>query len=183
MTLLSICRQVAGEVPVAKPSILVGSTDNTASLLLALAQAEGEALSRRPQSGWVAQILEYTFTTNSLSTTGNINSGVLALTGLGSTTGVAAGWIASGPGIPANARIATVDSSSQVTLAAGFAPTASATGAAIVFSQVDFALPSDYPPLIDGPLWDRSRFWQMRGAMSPQQWQLCKSSPIGRATI
>ena len=183
MSLLTLLQQVARVTPVAIPAVISGSTDKTASLLLGCAQEEGEALSRRAPQGWVAQILENTFTTNSVTTTGNITSGVLQLTGLGTTTGVSSGFIASAPGIPANARVSTVDSSSQVTLATGFAPTASSTGATITFGQADFALPSDFRRLVDDTLWDRSRFWQMRGAMTPQQWQLYKSSPIGRASI
>lgn len=47
----------------------------------------------------------------------------------------------------------------------------------------NYQLPSDFRSLITDTMWDRSRFWRMRGAMSPQQWQLYKSSIIGRATI
>ena len=47
----------------------------------------------------------------------------------------------------------------------------------------DFTLPADFGRIIDDTLWDRTRFWRMRGALSPQQWQLYKSSIIGRATI
>jgi hypothetical protein len=47
----------------------------------------------------------------------------------------------------------------------------------------DYTLPADFRSLVNDTLWDRSRFWRMRGAMSPQQWQLFKSSIIGRATI
>jgi hypothetical protein len=47
----------------------------------------------------------------------------------------------------------------------------------------DYQLPFDFDHMIDDTLWDRTRFWRMRGAMSPQQWQLYKSSIIGRATI
>lgn len=183
MTLLSILQQVASEIPVAKPAIVVGSTDSTASLLLACAQAEGESLARRPDHGWVAQIVENTFTTASVTTTGNVTAGNLAITGLGTTVGIAAGFTANGPGLVSNSRVNTVDSGSQVTLASGFTPTVSGTGVQIVFGQGDYALPSDFQRLVDGTLWDRSRFWQMRGAMTPQQWQLYKSSPIGRASI
>lgn len=183
MSLISICQQVAREVPVAVPTIIVGSTDSTASLLLGCAQAAGKSLAKRPTLGWIAQIVENTFTTFALATTGNVTSGNLAIPGLGSTTGVAAGDIATGTGIPANARVATVDSGAQVTLASGFAPTATTAGTAITFGRADYSLPTDFQRMVDGTLWDRSRFWQMRGAMSPQQWQLYKSSPIGRASI
>ena len=47
----------------------------------------------------------------------------------------------------------------------------------------DYMLPADFRSLVNDTLWDRSRFWRMRGAMSPQQWQMFKSSIIGRATI
>lgn len=46
-----------------------------------------------------------------------------------------------------------------------------------------YTLPADFRSLINDTMWDRTRFWKMRGAMSPQQWQLYKSSIIGRATI
>jgi hypothetical protein len=47
----------------------------------------------------------------------------------------------------------------------------------------DYPLPADYRSMIDDTMWDRSRFWRMRGAMTPQQWQMYKSSIIGRATV
>jgi hypothetical protein len=47
----------------------------------------------------------------------------------------------------------------------------------------DYLLPTDFRSIVNDTLWDRSRFWRMRGAMSPQQWQMFKSSIIGRATI
>ncbi len=53
----------------------------------------------------------------------------------------------------------------------------------IADGSTTFALPADYDRLVSDTLWDRTRFWQMRGAMSPQQWQMWKSSRFGRATI
>lgn len=183
MSLLSLLQQVADVTPVARPLIIVGSSDSTAKLLLACAQEEGEALARRPQHGWIAQILEHTFTTAGFSTTGNTISGNLAITNIPDTSQIQQGWIANGNGLVSNSLVASVDSSSQVTLATGFTPTETETGVQIVFSESDYTLPSDFQRMVDGTLWDRSRFWQMRGAMSPQQWQLYKSSPIGRASI
>ncbi len=46
-----------------------------------------------------------------------------------------------------------------------------------------YTLPADFRSLVDNTMWDRTRFWRMRGAMTPQQWQMYKSSVIGRATI
>jgi hypothetical protein len=63
VSLLSICQEVAAEIPVAAPTSIVGNPDGTAQLMLALAQRAGEALARRPPGGWVALIREYGFAT------------------------------------------------------------------------------------------------------------------------
>lgn len=49
--------------------------------------------------------------------------------------------------------------------------------------ETAFTLPSDFRSMINDTLWDRSRYWALRGALSPQQWQVYKSSIIGTATI
>ena len=66
MTLLSICQAVCNISPVAAPDSIVGNSDQTAVLLLALANVAGQQLARRPQGGWVNSIREYNFTTNAL---------------------------------------------------------------------------------------------------------------------
>src|SRR3974390_1976753 len=68
MSLLSICQEVAAEIPVAPPVGIIGNPDGTAQLMLALAQRAGEALARRPPGGWVAMIREYDFATAAVST-------------------------------------------------------------------------------------------------------------------
>jgi hypothetical protein len=49
--------------------------------------------------------------------------------------------------------------------------------------SAELQLPPDMRSIIDDTLWDRTHYWRMRGPMTPQQWQLYKSSVIGRATI
>lgn len=61
MTLLTICQDVARITPVAIPTTIVGSNDETASLLLACAQAEGKSLARR--HNWLSLVAEHTFST------------------------------------------------------------------------------------------------------------------------
>lgn len=53
----------------------------------------------------------------------------------------------------------------------------------IASGSTTFTLPSDYDRLVDGTLWDRSRYWEMRGPMSPQQWQMYKSSLFSQASV
>jgi hypothetical protein len=186
LSLLSICTQVAGEIPVAAPTAIVGNSDETAMLLLACAQVEGKTLSRRPDGGWVSTIREYDFTTSATATmSGTVANtgvgGVAQITGLASTAAISAkSWYAFGTGLKNNSIVQNVDSGSQVTLNQ---PAATTVAGTYQFGQSDYSLPSDFLRLVDNTLWDRSRFWSMRGPQSPQQWQLYKSSVIGRATI
>src|SRR5579885_1657541 len=135
-----------------------------------MAQAAGEDLARRPQGGWIAQQIENLFMTNVLNAmTGTIantgTGGVAQITGLSSTTNITAGrFMASGTGLPTNAKVVTVDSLTQVTL--NQAATTTGSGVSITFAQFAYPVPSDFQRLIDGTLWDRTRYWQMRGPIS-----------------
>lgn len=48
-----------------------------------------------------------------------------------------------------------------------------------VADQADYDLPSDYDRLVDGTLWDRDNYWDLRGPLSPAEWQVYKSSVLG----
>lgn len=61
MSLLTICQNVANDIPVAVPSVIVGSTNETARLLLSSAKKAGEALYR--EYNWLELVTEYTFST------------------------------------------------------------------------------------------------------------------------
>ena len=61
MTLLTICQSVADTIPVEKPTVVYGSTNDTARLLVALAQKEGKILAKR--HNWIALGKEHTFDT------------------------------------------------------------------------------------------------------------------------
>ncbi|HEY1430758.1 MAG TPA: hypothetical protein VGF39_03900 [Stellaceae bacterium] len=47
----------------------------------------------------------------------------------------------------------------------------------------DYVLPPDFLSVVNDTVWERTRYWAMRGALSPQQWQRYRSSIYGRATI
>lgn len=185
MTLLSICTLVAQDLPLAVPTSIVGNPDETAMRLLSAAQLTGESLARKPQGGWVTMIREFDFYTaavlpqaGAIANTGP--SGVAVISGLLTTTGIVAGsWYAFGNGVPNNAIVTGV-TSSTVTINQ---PTQQPGVGQYQFGQSDYTLPTDFERPIDNTMWDRSRYWAMRGPQSPQQWQLYKSSYIGQATI
>lgn len=192
MSLLTLCQAACATAPVAIPSQIIGSIDQTAQLLLALANDAGDELARRAPGGWVDMIREFDFMTAALpaqnGTIANVgNSAVIS--GLSNIQLVRPNlWIAAGTGIPNNAAIRTVMPAVTLTgpppsvIALSVKSTVTGTGS-FSFGQSDYPLPSDFQRPIDNTFWDRSRFWSMRGPQSPQQWQLYKSSVIGQATI
>ena len=44
-----------------------------------------------------------------------------------------------------------------------------------VNAQAEYTLPTDFRRLINDTAWDRDAFWEMRGGLSPQEWQAVKS--------
>lgn len=117
MTLLTICQNVANQIPVESPTVVSGSSNKTAKLLLSCAQSAGKSIARKKgKQHWLELVSEYTFST--------------------------------------------------------------------VADQEDYDLPSDFFDLEDQTLWDRTNFWEIKGALSPQDWQAYKSSVLGdTATI
>jgi hypothetical protein len=185
MSLLTICQLAIQDLGLAVPTSIIGNPDETAVRALAAAQLAGKSLYKRPEGGWVASIKEYDFVTAAVAAqNGTIaNSGpggVAVISGLASTAGIAAlTWYGFGSGVPNNAIVASTTVSS-VTL--NVAATTLGAGS-FTFGKSDYPLPSDFQRPLDNTMWDRSRFWSMRGPQSPQQWQLYKSSVIGRASI
>lgn len=191
MTLLSLCQDACAIAPVARPTRIIGNVDQTAILLLALANRAGNEVSRKPPGGWVSLIREYDFTTNAIAaqsgTISNVGNSAV-ITGL---TGIQAvspsNWIASGTGVPLNAvvRLVTPPVSGVITpTTVTLSVPATQTGAgSFSFGQTDYPLPSDFERPVDATFWDRTRYWQMRGPLSPQQWQVYRSSVIGNAAV
>lgn len=180
--------QVAQDLALSVPTSFIGNSDETATRLVAAAQYEGEALARKPENGWVVMITEYDFTTS--ATTNNIPGTIANVGGFAQVSGLTLAnqvqvgtWQGYGTGLQNNSIVTAVtnaDPNSIVTLS--LPPTSTGTGT-FTFGQSDYPLPSDFERAIDNTMWDRARFWAMRGPQSPQQWQLYKSSVIGRASI
>lgn len=185
MTLLTIAQAVAQDIPVAAPTTIIGNPDQTAMLILSQANLAGEALARSPQGGWTQMMREYDFFTAAIGpVNGSIaNTGIngLAQVTVPSTAGLAANiWYGFGNGLPNNSIIQSVDSPTQVTM--NLPSTVTGAGQ-YTFGQSDYPLPADFERPIDNTMWDRTRYWAMRGPQSPQQWQMYKSSIIGKASI
>lgn len=190
MTLLTIAQAACNAVPIAPPSAIVANTnDTTARLLLALANEAGNSLTKSNPTGWISMVREYDFATVSY---GPISGAVTSVGGYATVTttgsagsGIAAyGWIISGPSLYNNSVITDVEVVGPSYIYTTNLPLSDdATTGSFYFSQTDYALPSDYERSVDQTMWDRTRYWQMRGVLSPQQWQSFRSSIFGKTTV
>ena len=52
-----------------------------------------------------------------------------------------------------------------------------------VASTASYDLPSDFDRLLDFTAWDRTNYWQLRGPLSPKEWQIKKSALVATATL
>lgn len=186
MSLLSICQAVARVVKFEVPDTIIGNTSDEAQLLLQCANDEGEALARRPSGGWIEMQREENFQTVVLTpptaTIANTAMNGDAQVTLTDTSAIVAhAFGAAGTGLPYNCNVRSVDSATQVTLSTPTTNTGIITN--LTLGQFGYPVPDDFERAIDNTMWDRTRYWQMRGPLSPQQWQFYKSSVFSRATI
>lgn len=181
-TFLQLIQQAADELGIPQPSQVIGAVDDQSRQLLALSNREGKDFSAMANGngGWQNLHKEYTFTTSTISTTGNVSSGSAVITNIPSTVGIVAGtWAVSGNGLPYQAYVLSVDSSTQVTLTVE--ADASYTGTALIFGQVAYSLPSDFEYFVQKTFWDGAYRWQLLGPISAQEKQVLRYgiSPAG----
>lgn len=174
-TLLQLVDQVSGELGLAQPAIVVGSTTNQTLQLLALVTRLGRDLVREFEWQYLTKI--YVFqTTAAVATTGTTTNASAVITAIPSTASLAVGNVVTGTGMPSYAEILTVDSSTQVTL--NMPATASGTGVALTFAKQDYALPSDFSRMVSDTNWDRTNHWRNLGTKSSQEWSWLQGGVI-----
>ena len=178
-TILSLVQNTLQGMGVAKygdPTSLVGNTNQDVVQVLALVNAEGDALAH--ERDWQAQQIQYIFTAPYYTYTGTVTSGSTSVTAMSSITGISTNptyFQVTGTGIPQDCFI-TAASGTTVTLAQ--AATASGTAVSLTFSQVLFVPPTDLDRQIDRTHWDKSKHWEMLGPSTPQQREWLRSGYI-----
>ncbi len=158
-----------------QPTMLIANTNQDIVQVLALVNAEGDALAH--ERDWQAQQTQYIFSTPFYTYTGTVTNGSTSVTGMSSTTGLTANpgyFQVTGTGIPQDCFI-TAAGGGTVTLAQ--AATASGTGS-LTFSQILFPPPADFDRQIDRTHWDKSKHWEMLGPSTPQQREWLRSGYI-----
>src|SRR3990167_123509 len=178
-TILSLVQNTLQGMGVAKygdPTTVVGNTNQDIVQILAMVNAEGDALAH--ERDWQAQQIQYIFTATTYSYTGNVTDGSTSITGMSSVTGLTTNptyFQVTGAGIPQDCFI-TAASGTTVTLAQE--ATATGTAVTLTFSQILFAPPSDFDRQIDRTHWDKSKHWEMLGPSTPQQREWLRSGYI-----
>lgn len=169
-TLLQIVQQAQLELGLAVTTDVVTSSDQTTMQMYGYANQEIEEL--RQRHVWTALQKEYNLVVNPpVITVGNVGLNSATISGIPDTSQLLANYMmVSGASIPAAARIASVDSPTQITM------TMESTGAALAtpltFSQDTYPEPSDFNSFINNTWWDRTNRWSLLGPDSPviDQW-------------
>jgi hypothetical protein len=174
MNLLQLVQQATAEMGVPIPSQVAGNTATDTAQQFALLNALGSELCA--EFDWQALEREYRFTTQYLSTTGNLTANSAVVVSIPATTGLDTTYMVSGTGINQDTYVQSVDSGSQVTLTQP--ATSTGTGVSLTFGKTKYAMPSDYLRQINRTHYDKSKRWEMLGPETPQQWQFLKSSYI-----
>jgi hypothetical protein len=149
-----------------------GATDSTGTQMGALANRVLDEIRR--VNRWTALQFEYNLVvTPVVSTTGNLQPESPVITGIPNTAGLAAySWACQGPGVPAAARILSVDSPTQITMTMENTNTEVVTDATVQFAQDTYPMPVGFDWYNNRTMWDRTNRWELLGPDSPQmdQW-------------
>ena len=177
-TMLSLVQQASVEMGLSSPATVAGNTTQDVVQTLGLMNAVGNELQRQHQ--WQAITASNVFTTPFYSYTGDLTSGSTTISNLSSTTGLTTNptyFQVVGSGVNNATDLVSVNSGAS-TAVMSQAATATGTGVTLTFSQVRYAMPSDFDRLIDRTDWDKSQHWEMLGPETAQQWQWLRSGYI-----
>jgi hypothetical protein len=152
-TLLQIIQTAQGELGLAQCTTVTGATDQTTIQMYGYANQEIEEL--RQRHSWTALQKEYNLVVNPpVITTGNVALNSAVISNIPNTANLLANYMmVAGSSIPAAARIASVDSPTQITMT--MEATGAATGTALTFSQDTYPEPSDFNSFLNRTWWDQ----------------------------
>lgn len=172
LTVLQIINACQAELGLPQSTTVVGNADPTTVQMLALLNQAIEELRDFNDQGWTVLQWEYNLAVNPpVETTGDVVEDSAIITNIPSTAALNAEYFTvAGDNIPQAARIASVDSATQITMT--MLATGTQVGAELQFAQDTYALPSDFRKYTNRTWWDRTNRWELLGPDSPQldQW-------------
>lgn len=172
MNILAAVQQAVSEIGLIAPTSLVGSSDQGAIQLLAIAQ--GAAATLAQEFDWQALTKQYSFNIASYVGTGTTVSGSNVVTLSAPPSTLDATYQVSGTGIPQSTYVVT-----QVGTAVTLSQPATASGTvALTFGKTKYAMPADYARMVNRTQYDKSRRWGLAGPATAQEWEWLQSSYI-----
>ena len=177
-TLLQLVNAAERELGFTASTTVIDNTDEQAVQFLNLLNGLGVDMVR--EHDWQGLQTEYLFSTVFFEYTGTTTVDSTTLSALSSTTGLTTNptrFTVTGTGIRSDSNLVSVNAGAA-TAVIGREASSTGTGRTLTFSQVKYAMPSDYDRLIDRTDWDKSQNWEIIGPETPQQWQWLKSSNL-----
>lgn len=165
-TYLEIVQQVCQELGLVQPTTMVGTNDLQTVQLGALVNREGTELRKHD---WTELMVQFILTVPEPTvTTGSYADGGTVISGIPDTTGIEPNsWIVTGTGLNQDARVVSVDSSTQVTI--NLPATDTVVAGEVTFTKDTFAQPDDFDHYINETWWDETNHWMLIGPDSPQR--------------
>jgi len=171
LTLLQIVQAVQGELGLPQSTSVVGNTDATTTQMFNLANRVLDDLRR--DNRWTAMQFEYDLIVSTpITVTGDTTQNSAVIQNISpSTAGLDMNYAISGPGLLQDARVKTVDSSTQLTMTMESVGD-NLTGGTFLFGRDTYLVPSDFDFFNNDTMWDRTNQWRLLGPDSPQidQW-------------
>jgi hypothetical protein len=167
-TFLEIVQTAADELGLPRPATVAGIDAQTRQLT-SLVNRDGRQLVL--DHPWTELQTEYIIEfVAPLNRTGDTIAGSRIVANIDTTGLEALYFIVNGPGTQISCRIASIDSSTQLTLTESCDVTAIANP--LIFTRDTFPMPTDFDRFIDQTMWDRRFQWALIGPTSPQldQW-------------
>jgi len=148
-------------------------TDNTGRQLGGLANRVLDELRR--MNRWTTLQFEFDLVVQvPTTTTGDMDAESKIIKNIPSTAGIAANdWAVQAEGLLQAARVASVDSPTQITMNMENVNTQNVVGVPVLFMRDTYPMPDGFDWFNNRTMWDRTNRWELIGPDSPQQdqWQ------------
>lgn len=176
LTILQMVNRVESELGLPRSSTVYGaSASDTSRQMGALADRTLDELRR--MNRWTALQAEFNIVVQvPLTFTGDMLTASKIITNMSPVTtplsGSPSSWAINADGLLQAARVATVDSGTQVTMTMENVNTTNVTGVEFMLMRDTYAMPSGFDWFNNRTMWDRTNRWELLGPDSPQldQW-------------
>lgn len=176
LNILTMVQRAEAELGIPQSLSIFGSNgqspDNTGTQMGALANRVLDELRRTNR--WTALQQEFDLVVDvAISTTGDMQPNSAVITNIPSTAGLSVdNFSVQGEAILEGARIASVDSPTQITMNMENTLTDPVVGAAVQFGRDTYDMPAGFDWFNNRTMWDRTNHWELLGPDSPQldQW-------------